>query len=92
MVWQIVSAVLGLLLLISLYAIWNLNSKVVFYEEWYRNFANQVELSKEQLEEIDNSGAFESDDDVGYFFKFLKDLMRDLYRMGFFDEDDIQDL
>jgi ATP-dependent exoDNAse (exonuclease V) beta subunit len=92
MSYTVVSILAGLFFAVSLvlgYATWNLSQKVVFYEEWYEQIATRIEENKSQLERLDRIGAFESDDEVGFFFKSLKRLMYDLYRMGFYDEEDI---
>tara|TARA_Y100001963_G_C6671158_1_gene395183 strand:+ start:483 stop:755 length:273 start_codon:yes stop_codon:yes gene_type:complete len=64
------------------YIIWNLNSKVVEYENrvdeyetWITNFSDTVKDVNTKLKDIDSKGTFESDDEVGTFFTTLKTLM-----------------
>ena len=64
------------------YIIWNLNNKVVEYENtieeyetWIDGFSETVEDVDKKLKEIDTKGTFESDDEVGVFFITLKTLM-----------------
>lgn len=60
---------------------WNLLRKVEKYEEdielkneFIVKFQQLVEQSSSRIREIDINGAFESDDEVGYFFNNLKEL------------------
>lgn len=60
---------------------WNLLRKVEKYEEdielkneFIVKFQELVEQSSSRIREIDINGAFESDDEVGYFFNNLKEL------------------
>ena len=44
------------------------------YEVWIDEFIKRVDIMSEQLKQIDSKGTFESDDEVGTFFKSLKEL------------------
>ena len=44
------------------------------YEVWIDEFIKRIDIMDEQLKQIDAKGTFESDDEVGTFFKSLKDL------------------
>ena len=64
------------------YVIWNLNTKVVEYENrveeyetWINGFAETVQDVDDKIKQIDSSGTFEADDEVGTFFITLKTLM-----------------
>jgi len=64
------------------YIIWNLNSKVISYENrieeyetWINGFSETVKDVDGKIKQIDTSGTFESDDEVGTFFITLKTLM-----------------
>tara|TARA_B100000131_G_C18039465_1_gene581838 strand:- start:603 stop:875 length:273 start_codon:yes stop_codon:yes gene_type:complete len=64
------------------YVIWNLNTKVVEYENrieeyetWINGFTETVQDVDSKMKQIDSSGTFESDDEVGTFFITLKTLM-----------------
>ena len=77
-----VIVVLSLVVSGCCYIIWNLNSKVVEYENrveeyetWINGFADTVKDVDDKLKQIDTKGTFESDDEVGTFFTTLKVLM-----------------
>ena len=59
---------------IIFYALRRINS----YENIILNISNTVESIKLQLKVIDDKGTFESDDEVGFFFKEIKQLGKDL--------------
>lgn len=77
------TAVLSVLLLVSLFANYRMYRKVEAYEEWYVSLTRLVSHVRFELHRIDQSGAFRSDDEVGYFFDALKDMMGRLFKMGF---------
>jgi hypothetical protein len=83
----IASLTIALVLLgVSLFANWRMYSKIDFYEQWYEAFARQVGTTRQELDRMDRLGAFEADDEIGYFFDALKDMMNQLYQMGFYEE------
>tara|TARA_Y100000361_G_C11096578_1_gene309431 strand:+ start:365 stop:637 length:273 start_codon:yes stop_codon:yes gene_type:complete len=74
--------ILSLIIFGCVYVIWNLNSKVIIYEEqieeyetWIDSFTDTVEDVDKKLKDIDSKGTFEADDEVGTFFQTLKILM-----------------
>ena len=67
----IVATFLGV---VTFYALRRINS----YENIILNISNTVESIKLQLKVIDDKGTFESDDEVGFFFKEIKQLGKDL--------------
>lgn len=73
--------ILGVLLALSVFFVWNLLRKVEKLEDMLGNLSSYVsdvtELivkSQERIQEIDQKGTFESDDEVGFFFKNLKEI------------------
>jgi hypothetical protein len=42
------------------------------------NFSNVINFSDKKIKEIDARGAFESDDEIGFFFKQIKFLQDQL--------------
>ncbi len=48
------------------------------YENIILNISNTIESIKLQLKVIDDKGTFESDDEVGFFFKEIKQLGSEL--------------
>jgi len=67
----IVTTFLGV---ITFYALRRINT----YENIILNISNTVESIKLQLKTIDDKGTFESDDEVGFFFKEVKQLGNEL--------------
>ena len=59
---------------VTFYALRRINA----YENIILNISNTVESIKLQLKVIDDKGTFESDDEVGFFFKEIKQLGKDL--------------
>ena len=59
---------------VTFYALRRINA----YENIILNISNTIETIKIQLKTIDDKGTFESDDEVGFFFKEIKQLGKDL--------------
>ena len=77
----ITTIILGVLLVLSIYFVWNLLRKVEKLEDMLANLGSYVsdvtELitkSQERIQEIDQNGTFQSDDEVGFFFENLKEI------------------
>jgi len=71
------------------YTTYNLYSKVTFYQQWYDNLASTIEEIYNQLSQLDQSGAFEANDEVGVFFSALREMMKELFKLGFYDSDQV---
>ena len=72
------------------YVIFNLNRKVIKQEEiinyqvgYLRNVAYLINESKIYVEQLDEKGTFRSDDEVGVFFNFMKEIQETIndYRL-----------
>jgi len=63
--------------LIAFYALRRIND----YENIILNINNTIQSIKLQLKIIDDAGTFESDDEVGFFFKELKQLGQQLEQL-----------
>lgn len=77
--------VLFLSLLTSLYVVYNLNKKYSELEsiamenqEFIISIRNRVLSQRSYLRQLDRIGSFESDDEVGIFFKELKKIITDI--------------
>lgn len=90
--WIILSIVFFILSCILGYTVYNLLQKVELYEddisykeEYLTKLTTLVSESDSKLREIDSKGTFESDDEVGFFFKELKKLQLNLsvYAKGY---------
>lgn len=85
MIWII--GLLGLLLIVSMFAIYNLLVKVEKYEDvvqdqiqYLNSISATIAEAKMHLQKLDESGTFQSDDEVGYFFKQLQNVQEELNR------------
>lgn len=65
----------------------NLLVKVEKYEDitvdqtqYLQNISNIIRDSQKHLQTLDEKGVFQSDDEVGYFFKQMKDVQKELDR------------
>ena len=78
MLHYIITIILGIVAtffgVVTFYALHRINS----YENIILNISNTIESIKLQLKVIDDKGTFESDDEVGFFFKEIKQLGKDL--------------
>ena len=70
--------VLGLLVLAEGYVIWNLTRKTELLETWIENFTDKVSQVQSDLNDIDSTGHFESDDEIGAIFDSIKEIINDL--------------
>ena len=87
---EILLVILILVVLVLSYTTWNLHRKVVRQEEiieyqigYLRNVAYLINESKIYVEQLDEKGAFRSDDEVGVFFNFMKEIQETIndYRL-----------
>jgi hypothetical protein len=84
--------ILSILVLLLGYFVYNLLKKVEAYEdlateyqeialkqqEYVRKVSEIVVNSRDFIRKIDENGVFEADDEVGEFFRFLKDIQETL--------------
>ena len=75
---MIVEIVLGLFVLAEGYVIWNLNRKTELLETWVEDFSDRVNRVQQELSEIDSTGHFEADDEIGTIFEGIKEVINDL--------------
>jgi len=75
---MIIEIVLGLLVLAEGYVIWNLTKKTELLETWMEDFSDRVARVQQELGEIDSTGHFESDDEIGSIFDGIKDIISNL--------------
>jgi hypothetical protein len=47
---------------------------VVGYLEYLDRISRVIEISNERIKKVDIKGSFEGDDEVGFFFKTIKDI------------------
>ena len=70
--------ILGLVVLIEGYVIWNLIRKTELLETWMEDFSDRVTQVQSDLNDVDSTGHFESDDEIGAIFDSIKDIINDL--------------
>ena len=75
---MIVEIGLGLVILIEGYVIWNLMRKTELLETWVEDFGDRVARVQQELKEIDSTGHFEADDEVGSIFTSIKEVIDEL--------------
>ena len=75
---MIIEIILGLLVLAEGYVIWNLTRKTELLETWMEDFSDRVSQVQSDLKDIDSTGHFESDDEIGAIFDSIKDIINDL--------------
>ena len=75
---MIIEIILLVLLIISLYIIYNLNKKTEQYETLFEELKQKVSDTNSNINEIDVRGSFSSDDEIGFYFKYIKDLQNEL--------------
>jgi hypothetical protein len=78
---EAILVILSLLVVILGYTTFNLLRKneraediIVQYNEYIGEFNKQLEFTSDRLKKIDAKGSFESDDEIGWFFKQIKNL------------------
>ena len=69
---EISLGIVSLLFVTSIYVVWNLMRKTELLETWVEDFTQTIQNVQSELEQIDSSGAFESDDEVGSIFNQIK--------------------
>lgn len=77
----------SILIIILSYGIYNLIKKVENYEDivqdqvqYLQNISKTIAESKKYLEGLDAKGVFQSDDEVGEFFRSMKEVQAELDR------------
>ena len=77
--------ILSLIIVVLTFTTFNLLEKnekcediIKSYEDYMVNLSNTIEFSNTKLKEIDSKGSFESDDEVGFFFKTVQFLQEQL--------------
>ena len=85
---MIVEIILGVVILIEGYVIWNLMRKAELLETWVEEFTQLIESVNTELKLIDAKGSFESDDETGAIFKQIQETINRLNTLRGEDVDD----
>jgi hypothetical protein len=71
--------ILSLIVLVLGFTTYNLLKKnercedmINSYENYMKNMSGTIDFTNKKLKEIDAKGSFESDDEIGFFFKEVK--------------------
>ena len=72
---MIIEIVLGIVILVEGYVIWNLMRKTELLETWVEDFGDRVTRVQQELKDIDSTGHFEADDEVGSIFESIKEVI-----------------
>jgi hypothetical protein len=75
---MIIEIVLGLFVLTEGYVIWNLIKKTELLETWVEDFSDRIVRVQRELKDIDSTGHFEADDEVGSIFTSIKEVINEL--------------
>ena len=75
---MIIEIVLGIVILVEGYVIWNLMRKTELLETWVEDFGDRIARVQQELKEIDSTGHFEADDEVGSIFSSIKEVIDEL--------------
>ena len=75
---MIIEIVLGIAVLAEGYVIWNLIRKTELLETWIEDFSDRVARVQQEMSDIDSTGHFESDDEIGSIFDSIKEIINDL--------------
>ena len=63
---------------VGCYVIWNLMKKTELLEDFVGNVGEKIINVNERLSEIDSTGHFEADDEVGTIFDTIKETVNEL--------------
>ena len=88
MILEIILACVVILFVTSCYVIWNLTKKTELLETWVEDFTQLIESVDNELNVIDSTGHFESDDEIGAIFKQIKQTVNQLNRLRGIDVND----
>jgi len=75
---MIFEIILGILLVIEGYIIWNLMRKAETLETWIDTLSDKIMSTQRIIKEIDSTGHFEADDEIGTIFEGIKDTVNEL--------------
>ena len=77
---EISLVIVSLLFATSCYVMWNLTVKIEMLEDWVEQFIQTIDRVNRGLKQADYRGSFESDDEVGFIFKEIKNTIKQLDR------------
>jgi len=75
---MIIETILGVLLILESYVVWNLMRKTEVLESWVEGFNEMIISVNTELKLIDTKGSFQSDDETGAIFKQIQQTVNKL--------------
>ncbi len=75
---MILEIILGIIIFAEGYIIWNLIRKAELLETWVEDFTQRIGRVQNDLKEIDSTGHFEADDEIGTIFDQIKSVVNEL--------------
>ena len=75
---MVLEIILGILATTLGYTTYNQMQKVERLETWAEEYAEKVVRAQEQIKEIDSTGHFEADDEIGTIFEGIKNTVEEL--------------
>ena len=78
MIAEIIISILIILLGTSGYVIWNLYRKLEHMESWVESFVVRVGETYNNMMDVDSTGHFEADDEIGSIFEGIKSIITEL--------------
>jgi len=63
---------------LSFFLIWNGIKKLDVLEQWIQLYITKIMQVQSDLKEVDSTGVFESDDEIGVVFKEIKEIINSL--------------
>jgi hypothetical protein len=67
-----------LVILLLVYICYNLYKKVKIYESWVDHIDVRIKKLKSDINEVDERELFEKDDDVGFVYENISELIKDV--------------
>tara|TARA_Y100001970_G_C14133271_1_gene802893 strand:- start:871 stop:1149 length:279 start_codon:yes stop_codon:yes gene_type:complete len=80
--WWILTSLFILISLVTSIVCYYSLRRINQYEQFLINIEKIISYSNERVKQIDSKGSFESDDEIGFFFKEvqkLQDMMSDIF-------------
>ena len=74
MIFEILCALLGIILIFLIMLVYYSLKRISQYEELILQINDKIEYVNKQLKLIDEKGTFQADDEVGFFFLELKEI------------------
>ena len=86
---EVLLGFVSIVCLVQLYVNWNLLNKVELLETWVEDFSDRISKVQQELTEIDSTGHFEADDEIGTIFTSIKEVVNDI--SNFTDKESFSD-